>query len=298
MIWRTSPPSEPTRNTSYGWGLSILLCTGSVVKATVLPSGEGATSPIDSGLWAIVSAPGGSDGRLLFLILLLRLAAFLLLRFFRRRNGEGAFYRLRHIYLQQHVAPVLLAPADHVLPLRFLLLFLLGRERSGHGEVKAGAIRRPRERMHLELFCVERQGLAAGHRNDPNAAGLFRGAVAGSPSSSVSSPGSGRSLSKAIHLPSGLHCGFSSLPPWVSGRSPVPAVQYHRSCRYSLCFQSETSVAMTAAFPSGERRASLMSVVFRYSSSVIRGFAGCAWEMEQARQAESPMIFHRGCKPI
>ncbi len=121
---------------------------------------------------------GRQHGRFLFLFLFLflRLAAFPVFRFFRRRNGEGALYRLRHIYFQQHVAPVLLAPADHVLPLCLLLLFLLGRQRSRYREVQTGPVRRPGERMHLELFCVERQGLAAGHRNDPNPAGLLGGA--------------------------------------------------------------------------------------------------------------------------
>src|ERR1019366_3043632 len=95
--------------------------------------------------------------------------------------------------------------------------------------------------------------------------------LSGLPSASAGSPGKARSLTNAIHLPSGLHCGFSSLPEWVSGRSPAVAVQSHRSCRKVLAFQSGVLVPITAAEPSGETRAAVISVVFRNSSKAIAG---------------------------
>jgi hypothetical protein len=45
-----------------------------------------------------------------------------------------------------------------------------------------------------------------------------------------------------------------------------------------LAFQSGLSVAIAAALPSGERRAAVISVVFRNSSSAMAGFAGWAEE--------------------
>jgi hypothetical protein len=57
-------------------------------------------------------------------------------------------------------------------------------------------------------------------------------------------------------------------------RSPACAVHSQRSWRKLLAFQSGVSVAMTAAVPSGDRWASVISVVFRYSSSVMARLGG------------------------
>src|SRR5215469_2314935 len=96
------------------------------------------------------------------------------------------------------------------------------------------------------------------------------------PSVPACSPGSARSLAKAIHLPSGLHAGELSVPMCVSGRRPPPAVQSQRSCRKIEFFQSGVSVPIAAAWPSGERAVEVMSVVLKNSSSEIAGFADWA----------------------
>jgi hypothetical protein len=54
-----------------------------------------------------------------------------------------------------------------------------------------------------------------------------------------------------------------------------------------LAFQSGVSVAMTAAEASGAKLVPTMSVVLRYSSSVIVGFGPCALEELERRQKES-----------
>src|ERR1700733_1018924 len=104
------------------------------------------------------------------------------------------------------------------------------------------------------------------------------GSLGFSRSAEASSPRIARSERNAIHFPSGLHSASSSPPECVNGRSPACAVQSHRSWRYTLFFQSGVSVAITAEDPSGEIFASEMSVVLRYSSSVIVGLADCAKE--------------------
>jgi hypothetical protein len=51
-----------------------------------------------------------------------------------------------------------------------------------------------------------------------------------------------------------------------------------------LFFQSGVSVPITAAAPSGEMRASVIAVEFKYSSKLIGGFADCAEERAVRRQ--------------
>src|SRR5215472_16614655 len=92
------------------------------------------------------------------------------------------------------------------------------------------------------------------------------------PSACAVSPGSARSLTNAIRLPSGLHAGEDSPPICVRGRSPPAAVQIHRSCRNELFFQSRVSVPMTADDASGDRAVDVMNVVLKYSSSVMGGW--------------------------
>jgi hypothetical protein len=54
-----------------------------------------------------------------------------------------------------------------------------------------------------------------------------------------------------------------------------------------LAFQSGVSVAIAAAEASGERLAPTISVVLRYSSSVMPGLGPCAIEETEKRQKES-----------
>ena len=54
------------------------------------------------------------------------------------------------------------------------------------------------------------------------------------------------------------------------------AFQIHKSLRKRLCCQSESTVAITAAEPSGDSFASLTSVAFMNSSSVISSWFGAA----------------------
>ena len=70
----------------------------------------------------------------------------------------------------------------------------------------------------------EGQGLSAICRDEPDARG-FGGVGVDYRSADVEG---GRSEMKAIHLPSGLHSGFSSVPDWVSGLRPDFAVQSQR----------------------------------------------------------------------
>ena len=80
-----------------------------------------------------------------------------------------------------------------------------------------------------------------------------------------------------MYLPSGDHCGARACPDRVSGTvCPVCAFQIHRSLRKRLCCQSESTVAITAAEPSGDNFTSLISVAFMNSSSVIGPLAVCA----------------------
>src|SRR5579862_1229397 len=106
----------------------------------------------------------------------------------------------------------------------------------------------------------------------------------GSPSSSEPSPGSARSEANAMNLPSGLHIARSSFPECVIETRPEPAFQSHRSRRKVLFFQSGDSVVITAADPSGASRASMISVVLKYSSSEI---VGLDWENARAGTRQS-----------
>src|SRR5664279_6159119 len=122
--------------------------------------------------------------------------------------------------------------------------------------------------------------------------------LSGVPSAVAGSPDRARSLTKAIHLPSGLHSGFSSLPECVSGRRPVDADQSQRSLRKVLAFQSGVLVAMTADEPSGAMRAAEISVVLRNSSNVIAGLVDSAKEAEEGRHTHRAKATHRNRKRI
>ena len=74
--------------------------------------------------------------------------------------------------VEEHVAAVLFAPADHILPLGLLRLLLVVGERGGDGVVERGAVGRPGEGVDVELFAIKRQRLAAGDGDDPQAVGL------------------------------------------------------------------------------------------------------------------------------
>jgi hypothetical protein len=65
-----------------------------------------------------------------------------------------------------------------------------------------------------------------------------------------------------------------------------------------LFFQSGDSVAMTAAEPSGEMRAAVISVVLRNSSRVIAGFDDWAAVVASARQSEVASAGHRNWERI
>ena len=93
-------------------------------------------------------------------------------RFVGQRNGESASHGGRHSEFEQQVAAILLAPANHVLPLFLLRLLLLVRERLGDGEVDGGAVGGPRKRVHVEFLSEERKCFAAIDGNDPEPACL------------------------------------------------------------------------------------------------------------------------------
>ena len=72
---------------------------------------------------------------------------------------------------------MLLTPADYVLPLGLLGVFLVVRLGHGHGVIEGGSVRRPGEGMHVQLFAKERQSFTARNRDEPQAIRLGRFAL-------------------------------------------------------------------------------------------------------------------------
>ena len=78
----------------------------------------------------------------------------------------------------------------------------------GHRVVDRRAIRRPGKGMHVELLADRAAAPRRPQPESPRSGRPWRRSLSASPSSSAASPGSARSVTKAIHLPSGLHCGL------------------------------------------------------------------------------------------
>ena len=77
----------------------------------------------------------------------------------------GSGNRVRRRQGKKHIAPLLLAPANHVFPLRLLGLLCALRERRCAGEKDLRSVGRPGEGMGLQLLLVKRKRLS-GIRGD------------------------------------------------------------------------------------------------------------------------------------